>query len=102
MTSSVVDEKGVVGRSADAAPPQSPPPTIRVLRPHRGWRGIGLGELWRNRAVVGFLVRRDLKVRYAQTALGALWAVFQPLVPMLIFTVVFGMLAKIPSDGAPY
>jgi len=47
-------------------------------------------------------VRRDLKVRYAQTALGALWALFQPLAPMLVFTIVFGVLAKLPSDGAPY
>lgn len=102
MSSSVIEEGRTPRRSPDAAPLASPPPTIRVLRPQRGWRGLGIQELWRNRAVVGFLVRRDLKVRYAQTALGALWALFQPLVPMLIFTIVFGMLAKLPSDGAPY
>ena len=102
MSSSVVDEEGLPRRSAGAAPLASSPPTIRVLRPQRGWRGLGLHELWRNRAVVGFLVRRDLKVRYAQTALGALWALFQPLAPMLIFTIVFGVLARLPSDGAPY
>ena len=102
MSSSVIDEGRTPRRSSDAAPLASPPPTIRVLRPQQGWRGLGLQELWRNRAVVGFLVRRDLKVRYAQTALGALWALFQPLVPMLIFTIVFGVLAKLPSDGAPY
>jgi lipopolysaccharide transport system permease protein len=104
MSSSVVDEKRYGGSSASVAPPPSSatsPPT-RILRPRRGWRGLGLAELWRNRAVVGFLVRRDLKVRYAQTALGALWALFQPLAPMLIFTIVFGVLAKLPSDGVPY
>ena len=105
MSSSVVDEEGHPGRRANAAaPPSSPPsaPQTRVLRPRRGWRGLGVQELWRHRAVVGFLVRRDLKVRYAQTALGALWALFQPLAPMLIFTIVFGKLAKLPSDGVPY
>ena len=102
MSSSIIDEGEYAGRSAGAAPFPSSPPTIRVLRPHRGWRGVDLGELWRNRAVVGFLVRRDLKVRYAQTTLGALWVLLQALVPMLIFTIVFGILAKLPSDGVPY
>jgi lipopolysaccharide transport system permease protein len=102
MSSSVVDEEGIPRRSAEVAPLASPPPPIRILRPQSGWRGLGLHELWRNRAVVGFLVRRDLKVRYAQTALGAMWALFQPLAPMLVFTIVFGVLAKLPSDGAPY
>jgi lipopolysaccharide transport system permease protein len=51
---------------------------------------------------VGYLVRRDLKVRYAQTVLGAAWAVFQPVMPMVVFTIIFGRLGGIPSDGAPY
>ena len=83
--------------------PGSPPsPTVRIIEPRRGWRGLGLAELWRARGVVGWLVQRDLKVRYAQTALGVAWALFQPVAPMLVFTVVFGMLGRIPSDGAPY
>jgi homopolymeric O-antigen transport system permease protein len=102
MSATVIDEGETPRRSVDAAPLPSLPPTTRILRPQTGWRGLGIQELWRNRAVVGFLVRRDLKVRYAQTALGALWALFQPLAPMLVFTVVFGVLAKVPSDGAPY
>ncbi len=80
----------------------APAPVVRVIEPRRGWRGVGAAELWRARGVLGWLVRRDLKVRYAQTALGAAWAVFQPVAPMLVFTVVFGMLGRIPSDGAPY
>jgi lipopolysaccharide transport system permease protein len=63
---------------------------------------LGLLEVWRRRDLVGFLVRRDLKLRYRQTALGAAWAVLQPLMTMAIFTVVFARVAGIASDGLPY
>jgi lipopolysaccharide transport system permease protein len=63
---------------------------------------IKLGELWEYRELLYFLVWRDLKVRYKQTVLGAAWAVIQPLFLMLVFTVVFGRLMKVPSDGLPY
>lgn len=66
------------------------------------WSGADLRELWHSRELLYFLVWRDLKVRYRQTALGALWAVLQPLLSAVIFTVVFGLFAKIPSEGLPY
>jgi lipopolysaccharide transport system permease protein len=63
---------------------------------------LGLGEVWRQRELLYFLVWRDLKVRYAQASLGMAWAVIQPLVAVAIFTVIFGVFAKLPSDGLPY
>jgi lipopolysaccharide transport system permease protein len=71
-----------------------------VLRP-AGW-ALGLAELWSRRELVYFFAWRDLKVRYKQTALGALWALLQPLVTMVVFSVFFGRLAKVPSSGLPY
>ena len=62
----------------------------------------GLAELWEYRGLTYFMVWRDLKVRYKQTALGAVWAIIVPTFTMVVFTVVFGRLAKIPSDGLPY
>ena len=81
--------------------PRAPLPTI-VIEPAPEWPSINVGEMWANRELLLFLVWRDIKVQYAQTALGAGWAVLQPLLTMLIFTVIFGRLAKIPSDGVPY
>lgn len=72
------------------------------VRPATGWPGLGLGELWARRGLLGFLVWRDVKIRYAQTLLGIAWVVLQPLGTMLIFTVVFGRISRIPSDGVPY
>ncbi len=74
---------------------------VRVIRPSRGL-SLRLGELVEYRELLFFLVWRDVKVRYKQTALGAAWAVLQPLTSMIIFTVIFGRLAKLPSDGVPY
>ena len=73
-----------------------------VIQPSRGWGQLNLGELWAHRELVYFLIWRDIKVRYKQTALGASWAVLQPLLTMMIFSVFFGRLAKVPSDGVPY
>jgi lipopolysaccharide transport system permease protein len=75
---------------------------LRVLEPHTGWVPIGWGELWEYRELLGFLVWRDVKVRYKQTVLGAAWAILQPLSTMVMFTLLFGRLAKMPSDGLPY
>lgn len=75
---------------------------VLVIEPSRGWVGLKLRELWEYRELVYFLIWRDVKVRYKQTVLGALWAIIQPLFSMLVFTVVFGKLAKMPSDGIPY
>jgi lipopolysaccharide transport system permease protein len=76
-------------------------PIIRI-EPTRGWTSLGLKELWHYRELVYFLVWRDVKVRYKQTALGAAWAVLQPVMTMLVFTIFFGNLAKVGSDGLPY
>lgn len=73
-----------------------------LIEPSRGWQALGLNELWEFRELFYFLAWRDIKVRYKQTALGASWAILQPLLAMLIFTLIFGILAKIPSDGLPY
>lgn len=76
-------------------------PRIR-LQPSNGWRALNLREFWRYRELLYFLSWRDIKVRYKQTALGALWAILQPFLTMLIFSLFFGNLAKMPSDGIPY
>jgi lipopolysaccharide transport system permease protein len=73
-----------------------------VIEPSRGWVHLGLGELWRYRELLFFLVWRDVKVRYKQTVLGAAWAIIQPFFTMVVFSIFFGRLAKIPSDGVPY
>ena len=72
------------------------------IEPASGWTTLGLRELWHYRELLYFLTWRDVKVRYKQTALGAAWAVIQPLFMMLVFTLSFGKLAKVPSDGFPY
>ena len=76
-------------------------PWLRI-EPRRGWLGVQLGELWRYRELFYFLVWRDVKVRYKQTALGAAWAILQPFCTMIVFSLFFGRLAKIPSNGVPY
>lgn len=73
-----------------------------VIQPSRGWRQLNLKELWRYRELVYFLIWRDVKVRYKQTLLGAAWAIIQPLMTMVVFSIFFGALAKIPTDGIPY
>jgi lipopolysaccharide transport system permease protein len=75
---------------------------VVYLEPPRGWFSLGLYDLWEYRELLYFLVWRDLKVRYKQTIIGVGWAVIQPLITMIAFTVVFSRLAKIPSDGLPY
>jgi lipopolysaccharide transport system permease protein len=75
---------------------------VRVIEPRPGWRAIDFAELWRYRDLIYFLVWRDIKVRYAQSVLGVGWAVIQPLFMMVVFSVVFGRLAEVSSDGAPY
>lgn len=77
-------------------------PLLTVIRPPRGWFRIDVKELWAFRELAYFFVWRDLKVRYKQTALGALWAILQPFVAMVVFSVFFGKLARMPSDGIPY
>lgn len=75
---------------------------LTVIEPLQGWRMLDWRELWAYRELLWVLTTRDIKVRYKQTVLGAAWAVLRPLLTMLIFSVVFGRLAKMPSDGVPY
>lgn len=75
---------------------------LTVYEPSHGWLSLNLRELWIYRELLYFLTWRDIKIRYKQTALGVAWAVLQPLITMVIFSVIFGQLAKLPSDGIPY
>jgi lipopolysaccharide transport system permease protein len=76
-------------------------PHIRI-QPSRGWVALQLRELWSYRELLYFLIWRDVKVRYKQTVLGATWALLQPFMTMVVFSLFFGGLAQIPSDGIPY
>jgi len=75
---------------------------VTVIRPKKLFHLRDLKELWQYRELLYFFSWRDFKVRYKQTAIGAAWAIFQPFITMVVFTVFFGNLAKIPSDGVPY
>jgi len=99
----------------DAAPPRADATDVRATRgassahgpvtliePRRGWHMLDWRELWAYRELLWVLTARDVKVRYKQTALGAAWAIIRPVLTMVIFSVVFGQLAKMPSDGYPY
>jgi lipopolysaccharide transport system permease protein len=77
-------------------------PLLTVIQPSRGLVSLRLKDLWQYRELLYFMIWRDIKVRYKQTALGAAWAVLQPLLTMVVFTIFFGKLAKVPSDGIPY
>lgn len=77
-------------------------PHVTVIRPSRGWVSLRLKELWAFRELLYFLTWRDIKVRYKQTVIGIGWAVIQPLFMVLVFSLLFGTLAKIPSNGLPY
>ena len=77
------------------------PPVIRIA-PRSGWWAFPLGELWSYRELLYFFVWRDIKIRYKQTVIGAAWAILQPFLTMLVFSLFFGKLAHIPSEGLPY
>lgn len=84
---------------SEATPAAMP---VLVLSASRGFLRLNLKEVWAYRELLYFLVWRDIKVRYKQTALGAAWAIIQPVMTMIVFSVFFGRLAKVPSDGIPY
>jgi lipopolysaccharide transport system permease protein len=88
-------KRDALGEQADAAP-------VIVIRPSRGWVSLNLRDLWRYRELLYFLTWRDIKVRYKQTVLGAAWAIIQPFFTMVVFSLFFGKLAKVPSDDIPY
>ncbi len=75
---------------------------LTLIHPSKGWRLLNLHDLWEYRELLYFLVWRDLKVRYKQTILGFAWAILQPVTTMIVFSIFFGRLAGIPSDGIPY
>jgi lipopolysaccharide transport system permease protein len=75
---------------------------VTVIRPSRGWISLNLRDLWEYRELLYFLTWRDIKVRYKQTVLGAAWAIIQPFFTMVVFSLFFGKLAKVPSDDIPY
>ncbi len=74
----------------------------RRLQPSQGWNSRTVSDIWAYRELLYFFIWRDIKVRYKQTLLGAGWAIIQPLMTMVVFTIFFGHLAKVPSDGLPY
>ena len=94
-TDSGTAKTAFAGAASDSIP-------VTVIAPSHGWAALGLAELWEYRELLYFLTWREVKVRYKQTALGAAWAVIQPLFTMLIFSLFFGRLAKVPSDNIPY
>jgi lipopolysaccharide transport system permease protein len=83
-------------------PPSSNDLLVTHIEPTKGWVSLKLGELWEYRELLYFFVWRDIKVRYKQTVLGASWAIIQPFFTMVVFSLFFGKLAKVPSDGLPY
>jgi lipopolysaccharide transport system permease protein len=76
--------------------------SLTVIEAKKGWVRIDLKQIWNYRELFYFLTKRDIKVRYKQTVLGGLWAIIQPFFTMVVFTLFFGKLAKVPSDGIPY
>jgi lipopolysaccharide transport system permease protein len=99
----IVQEELVAYRGDLRPSPRSPSHARHThIAPAPAWPALGLAELRSHRGLFFFLVWRDVKVRYAQTVLGVAWAVIQPVFTMLVFTLVFGRFARIPSDGAPY
>src|SRR2546425_8932444 len=91
-SSGICDSATFIGNGADEI----------VIEPSRGWVPLNLKELWEYRELLYFLCWRDIKVRYKQTVLGAAWAIIQPFLTMVVFTLFFGRLAQVPSDGIPY
>jgi len=75
---------------------------VTIIRPSKGWISLNLRDLWEYRELLYFLTWRDIKVRYKQTVLGAAWAIIQPFFTMVVFSLFFGKLAKMPSDDIPY
>lgn len=91
----------VADRALEGRPAGAEQPGIHI-EATRGWARVNLRELWSYRELLTFFIWRDLKVRYKQTVLGAAWAIIQPILTMVVFSLFFGRLAKVPSDGYPY
>jgi len=82
--------------------PFAPENVVTRVEPSKGWVSLRLPEIWEYRELLYFLIWRDIKVRYKQTVLGGAWAIIQPFFTMVVFSIFFGRLAKVPSDGIPY
>ncbi len=95
-------QPGADGSAGRLAQHHDPARTVTRLEASRGWVALGLGDVWEYRELLWFLAVRDIKVRYKQTVLGAGWAILQPVATTVVFALVFGRLAKLPSDGVPY
>jgi lipopolysaccharide transport system permease protein len=98
MTSSALP----TSTSHDGGEAVSPGPETLVIEAQSGWSRLNLADLWRYRELIYFMTWRDIKVRYKQTVLGAAWAIVQPVVNMIVFSVIFGRIAHLPSSGIPY
>ena len=94
------DRTGALINDSESSQPDEEP--LFTIKPTSKWVALNLRDLWAYRELLYFLTWRDVKVRYKQTLLGAAWAVMQPLFAMLVFTLFFGKLARVPSDGIPY
>ncbi len=101
-TEATAEDHSVIRSAALDFPIQHQNPARYRIAPGSGWLDLKLGELWDHRELLYFFVWRDLKVRYKQTAIGALWAILQPFLTMLVFSLFFGRLAHIPSNGLPH
>jgi lipopolysaccharide transport system permease protein len=88
-------------RKAATAPHHDEEP-LRIITARRGWRSIDLGEIWQARDLIWLFIKRDLTVRYKQTVFGLLWVVLQPLALTIVYSIFFGYIARIPSEGVPY
>jgi lipopolysaccharide transport system permease protein len=86
----------------DGGPSDGPAPYRTIITPPSGWVSLNLGEVWRYRDLLSMLIWRDFSSRYRQSILGAGWAIIRPVLSVLVFTVIFGMVARMPSDGIPY
>jgi len=98
----IEDPQTFLGNQQGGAEKSSRAERVTTICPRSGWKFIDLGELWRYRELLFFLTWRDVKIRYKQSMLGVLWAVIQPTMYMVVFTIVFGKMAKVPTDGIPY
>jgi lipopolysaccharide transport system permease protein len=96
-----MESKAYLARPFTRTPGEEEGSFLRI-QPSNGWVSLRIKELWTYRELLYFLIWRDVKVRYKQTALGATWAIIQPVMTMVVFSLFFGRLAKIPSDGVPY
>lgn len=95
----VIDSTTGLEGVVSAAPAPLP---VTVIEASSGWVPLKLSDLWEYREILYFLIWRDIKVRYRQSVIGALWAIVQPIMTMVVFSLFLGRLAKVPSDGVPY